>query len=155
MLSCCGNAKFAPLMRPSPYSSPIFTVAKQPKEQPCALLATDGYAKYNIAKKKAPHLGPFSGFWSGREDLNLRPLAPHASTLPGCATPRIFCCSSPTLQLSNNMFFRSQAYAPAKRATPAQPGFRRDTGGPAASGSFETPPTQRPASAQFRTNREL
>ncbi len=26
--------------------------------------------------------------WSGREDLNLRPLAPHASTLPGCATPR-------------------------------------------------------------------
>ncbi len=27
-------------------------------------------------------------FWSGREDLNLRPLAPHASTLPGCATPR-------------------------------------------------------------------
>ena len=27
--------------------------------------------------------------WSGREDLNLRPLAPHASTLPGCATPRM------------------------------------------------------------------
>ena len=27
--------------------------------------------------------------WSGREDLNLRPLAPHASALPGCATPRI------------------------------------------------------------------
>jgi hypothetical protein len=27
-------------------------------------------------------------YWSGREDLNLRPLAPHASTLPGCATPR-------------------------------------------------------------------
>ncbi len=26
--------------------------------------------------------------WSGREDSNLRPLAPHASTLPGCATPR-------------------------------------------------------------------
>ena len=26
--------------------------------------------------------------WSGRKDLNLRPLAPHASTLPGCATPR-------------------------------------------------------------------
>ena len=26
--------------------------------------------------------------WSGREDLNLRPLAPHASALPGCATPR-------------------------------------------------------------------
>ena len=27
-------------------------------------------------------------FWSGREDLNLRPHAPHACTLPGCATPR-------------------------------------------------------------------
>lgn len=29
--------------------------------------------------------------WSGRPDLNRRPLAPHASTLPGCATPRFFC----------------------------------------------------------------
>jgi hypothetical protein len=27
--------------------------------------------------------------WSGRKDLNLRPLAPHASTLPDCATPRL------------------------------------------------------------------
>src|ERR1700723_4253561 len=26
--------------------------------------------------------------WSGRQDSNLRPLAPHASALPGCATPR-------------------------------------------------------------------
>ncbi len=26
--------------------------------------------------------------WSGREDSNFRPLAPHASALPGCATPR-------------------------------------------------------------------
>ena len=26
--------------------------------------------------------------WSGREDLNLRPLQPHCSALPGCATPR-------------------------------------------------------------------
>ena len=26
--------------------------------------------------------------WSGREDLNLRPLAPQTSALPGCATPR-------------------------------------------------------------------
>ena len=25
---------------------------------------------------------------SGREDLNFRPLAPHASTLANCATPR-------------------------------------------------------------------
>ena len=28
------------------------------------------------------------GKWSGREDLNLRHLTPHASALPGCATPR-------------------------------------------------------------------
>lgn len=27
-------------------------------------------------------------YWSGRCDSNTRPLAPHASTLPGCATPR-------------------------------------------------------------------
>ena len=26
--------------------------------------------------------------WSGREDLNLRPPAPHAGALPSCATPR-------------------------------------------------------------------
>ncbi len=29
-----------------------------------------------------------SNIWSGRQDLNLRPLAPHASALPSCATPR-------------------------------------------------------------------
>ncbi len=28
------------------------------------------------------------GFWSGRRDLNSRPLAPQASALPGCATSR-------------------------------------------------------------------
>ena len=27
-------------------------------------------------------------YWSGRRDSNSRPLAPHASALPGCATPR-------------------------------------------------------------------
>ena len=30
----------------------------------------------------------FRDFWSGRSDSNTRPLAPHASTLPDCATPR-------------------------------------------------------------------
>jgi hypothetical protein len=38
--------------------------------------------------------------WSGRQDSNLRHLAPKASALPGCATPRgVFglplCCSRP------------------------------------------------------------
>ena len=28
--------------------------------------------------------------WSGREDSNFRPLAPHASALANCATPRFF-----------------------------------------------------------------
>ena len=27
--------------------------------------------------------------WSGRQDLNLRPLDPQSSALPGCATPRL------------------------------------------------------------------
>src|SRR5690348_333515 len=31
--------------------------------------------------------------WSGREDLNLRPPAPKAGALPGCATPRHLSCS--------------------------------------------------------------
>jgi hypothetical protein len=34
------------------------------------------------------HLAKIFSYWSGREDSNLRPLAPQASTLPGCATPR-------------------------------------------------------------------
>src|SRR5215470_12316418 len=29
------------------------------------------------------------GKWSGREDSNLRPPAPKAGALPGCATPRL------------------------------------------------------------------
>ena len=32
---------------------------------------------------------PVWGIWSGREDLNLRPPAPKAGALPGCATPRL------------------------------------------------------------------
>ncbi len=43
--------------------------------------ATNTPQKVKVAQKP-------NEIWSGREDLNLRPLAPHASTLPGCATPR-------------------------------------------------------------------
>jgi hypothetical protein len=32
---------------------------------------------------------PLRDGWSGRLDSNQRPLAPHASALPGCATPRL------------------------------------------------------------------
>ena len=45
--------------------------------------------------RSSPHVRRVAGrwrrptvIWSGREDLNLRPLGPHPSTLPGCATPR-------------------------------------------------------------------
>src|SRR6202789_2597705 len=40
---------------------------------------TDGTTEVTSASRK---------YWSGRQDSNLRPLAPHASALPGCATPR-------------------------------------------------------------------
>ena len=40
-----------------------------------------------------------SEFQSGRQDSNLRPLAPHASALPGCATSR-----KPTGRMRNGRF---------------------------------------------------
>ena len=39
-------------------------------------------------KCSSPDYGEEPVNWSGRSDSNTRPLAPHASTLPGCATPR-------------------------------------------------------------------
>jgi len=45
-------------------------------------------------------------FLSGRRDLNSRPLAPHASTLPGCATPRIPCNISLNSILDENSSLR-------------------------------------------------
>ena len=42
-----------------------------------------------IMKKASAEAGlSLRFYWSGRSDSNTRPLAPHASTLPGCATPR-------------------------------------------------------------------
>jgi hypothetical protein len=48
---------------------------------------------------KNPHLVKDVGFfyWSGRWDSNSRPLAPHASALPGCATPRFANYTAATL----------------------------------------------------------
>ncbi len=41
-------------------------------------------------QQKSPSLQmSFFVLWSGWRDSNSRPLAPHASALPGCATPRI------------------------------------------------------------------
>ena len=43
----------------------------------------------HTGKKKGGTMSTsFSWIWSGRRDSNSRPLAPHASALPGCATPR-------------------------------------------------------------------
>ena len=57
--------------------------------------ASSGISPYRSAPcwahqiKKAVYRRPFRNYWSGRRDSNSRPLAPHASALPGCATPRL------------------------------------------------------------------
>jgi hypothetical protein len=54
-------------------------------------LSTDGGQCVQQQVLKIRIIQAFRAFpesWSGREDSNLRPLAPHASALPGCATPR-------------------------------------------------------------------
>ena len=43
---------------------------------------------YEKSRKSCDKRLIFSRNWSGREDLNLRPLEPHSSALPDCATPR-------------------------------------------------------------------
>ncbi len=48
-----------------------------------------GYSFFNGKDEKVyGEAGNDKKRWSGREDLNLRHLTPHASALPGCATPR-------------------------------------------------------------------
>src|SRR5690554_7109245 len=48
--------------------------------QPCSFFIPAGIKK--------PLKTAVFKIWSGRSDSNTRPLAPHASALPGCATPR-------------------------------------------------------------------
>jgi hypothetical protein len=47
--------------------------------------------RLGVAMRSPPHRTPSQRkrTWSGRRDSNSRPLAPHASALPGCATPRL------------------------------------------------------------------
>lgn len=40
-------------------------------------------------KKERRYRSLLSNFWSGREDLNLRPPRPERGALPSCATPRL------------------------------------------------------------------
>ena len=46
-----------------------------------------------LSYTRPPESADSSGTWSGREDLNLRPPAPKAGALPGCATSRQPHCS--------------------------------------------------------------
>ncbi len=45
-----------------------------------------GAATHSVSSLATHYLS--NNFWSGRPDLNRRPLAPQASALPGCATSR-------------------------------------------------------------------
>ncbi len=54
--------------------------------EPGALRSNPPFRRLN--KKGHLHRWPFLFNWSGRQDLNLRPLHPQCSALPGCATPR-------------------------------------------------------------------
>src|SRR6516164_11700739 len=55
-----------------------------------ASLDPDDHGGRRAESEKARHLSVpgFHCFWSGWRDSNSRPLAPHASALPGCATSR-------------------------------------------------------------------
>jgi hypothetical protein len=44
--------------------------------------------EFNQQKPRPKTIKPKGSNWSGRQDLNLRPPAPHAGALPSCATPR-------------------------------------------------------------------
>ena len=58
---------------------------------PTTYHTTDGSGSRQHQTKRASSssLLTHSFHWSGRRDSNSRPLAPHASALPGCATPRL------------------------------------------------------------------
>ena len=47
-----------------------------------------GSLKYGFKAKERLRTWNIKEIWSGRKDSNLRPLQPHCSALPSCATPR-------------------------------------------------------------------
>ena len=62
-----------------------------PRFSSLVTFAALGYASlpYSLKRQSLRYRGGLAGFVSsGRQDSNLRPLAPHASALPGCATSR-------------------------------------------------------------------
>ena len=60
------------------------------------------------AKKKGPGISGAFNFWSERQDLNLRPLPPQGSALPGCATPRKRWLDYGSIILMSNLLARTQ-----------------------------------------------
>src|SRR5882672_11217739 len=73
-----GAGAGVPLRKISTFATNLLPVAQNPKDE---------------APDRLPNRKKIRGLdWSGRLDLNQRPLAPQASALPGCATPRYGSC---------------------------------------------------------------
>src|SRR5205823_9322672 len=67
-------APVVPLRKTTTFATNLLPAAQNPKAE---------------APDRAGKASKIRGLqWSGRLDLNQRPLAPQASALPGCATPR-------------------------------------------------------------------
>ena len=73
---------------------PAFLEGRLSESVVIALIPTDDQRSRDFGEDRL-ELEPVGGlnesekeFWSGREDLNLRPLDPQSSALPDCATPR-------------------------------------------------------------------
>ena len=64
------------------------------RSSPMRPVALPAWAKRHQPYRSPDHRMRYRGAWlvcawSGRKDSNLRPLEPHSSALPGCATPRL------------------------------------------------------------------
>src|SRR5207245_10735347 len=82
LLSVRGDDPDGPQVRQT-----LFECPETLRPDPAAVGDQDGHGTHRAAPPGPAGL-PSSAVWSGRLDLNQRPLAPQASALPGCATPR-------------------------------------------------------------------
>ena len=62
-----------------------YRVISKPNPFPCNQTSPRSFTHDSTAN---PMMGIGGRFWSGRHDSNVRPLPPHGSALPNCATPR-------------------------------------------------------------------
>ena len=72
----------------------------------------DFFGRDKKAAKKAPQRVLCVQFWSGRQDLNLRPSAPKADAIPSYATSRK--CGAPDKNRTRNLQSRSLALYPVE-----------------------------------------